>query len=136
MKSPTKSTPRSGRWMNMASRVSPPVHGNQLDARSAECLLRGAIDGCVRLKRSHAIEVEPLAEEMFGDGLWRVDNPFGPKVLPMCSVGINCHPCDRNRPEEIGSSGWIRTSNPPVNSGVSVELLRVAGSCCLLLLVA
>jgi hypothetical protein len=35
-----------------------------------------------------------------------------------------------------GSSGWIRTSNPPVNSVVPGELLRVAGSCCLLLLVA
>ena len=39
-------------------------------------------------------------------------------------------------PKKIGSSGWIRTSTPPLNSGVSVELLRVAGSCCLLLLVA
>ena len=38
--------------------------------------------------------------------------------------------------ERFGSSGWIRTSNPPVNSGVSVELRRVAGSCCLLLLIA
>jgi hypothetical protein len=38
--------------------------------------------------------------------------------------------------EKIGSSGWIRTSNPPVNSGVSVELLGVAGICRLLLLVA
>src|SRR5713101_2696325 len=36
--------------------------------------------------------------------------------------------------KENGSSGWIRTSNPPVNSGVSVELLPVAGSCRLLLL--
>jgi len=30
-------------------------------------------------------------------------------------LGIICHPCDRNIPLEIGSSGWIRTSNPPVN---------------------
>ena len=44
-----------------------------------------------------------------------IENPFGPKVLPM-SLGMNCHPCVRNGPEEIGSSGWIRTSNPPVNS--------------------
>jgi len=30
-------------------------------------------------------------------------------------LGINCDPCVRNRPRGIGSSGWIRTSNPPVN---------------------
>src|SRR5215475_12618843 len=30
-------------------------------------------------------------------------------------LGINFHPCDPNGPE-IGSSGWTRTSNPPVNS--------------------
>ncbi len=30
-----------------------------------------------------------------------IENPFGPKVLPMCS-GINCHPCDRNGPMKIG----------------------------------
>jgi hypothetical protein len=31
-------------------------------------------------------------------------------------LGINRHPCDRKIPRENGSSGWIRTSNPPVNS--------------------
>jgi hypothetical protein len=44
-----------------------------------------------------AIRVEP------------VENPFGPKVLPMSpAAGINRHPCDRNRHEGDGSSGWIR----------------------------
>jgi hypothetical protein len=28
---------------------------------------------------------------------------------------------------KFGSSGWIRTSNPPVNSGLKTILLRVAG---------
>jgi hypothetical protein len=27
----------------------------------------------------------------------------------------DCYPCLRNGPEKIGSSGWIRTSNPPVS---------------------
>jgi hypothetical protein len=31
-----------------------------------------------------------------------IENPFGPKVLPMSSVGMNCHPCDRNRPGKVG----------------------------------
>jgi amidase len=29
--------------------------------------------------------------------------------------GMNCYPCVRNGPRENGSSGWTRTSNPPVN---------------------
>jgi hypothetical protein len=33
---------------------------------------------------------------------------------------------DPKIPEKIGSSSWIRISNPPVNSVLSVELLRVA----------
>jgi hypothetical protein len=36
--------------------------------------------------------------------------------------GMNCHPCVRNGPEIVGSSGWIRTSNPPVN-----RLMQVVG---------
>ena len=44
-----------------------------------------------------------------------IDNPFGPESVTYV-LGMNCHPCARNRPEKIGSSGWIRTSNPPVNS--------------------
>ena len=43
-----------------------------------------------------------------------IENPFGPKRVTYV-LGMNCHPCDRNGPREIGSSGWIRTSNPPVN---------------------
>ena len=31
-------------------------------------------------------------------------------------LGINCHPSDQNGPLRGGSSGWTRTSNPPVNS--------------------
>jgi hypothetical protein len=38
--------------------------------------------------------------------LERIDYPFTAK----------CYVCPRNEPEEIGSSGWIRTNNPPVNS--------------------
>jgi putative transposase len=30
--------------------------------------------------------------------------------------GMKCYLCARNGPNEFGSSGWIRTSNPPVNS--------------------
>jgi len=26
----------------------------------------------------------------------------------------NCYPCLRNGPAKAGSSGWTRTSNPPV----------------------
>ena len=26
--------------------------------------------------------------------------------------GMSCHPCDRNRPCEIGRGDWIRTSDP------------------------
>ena len=37
-----------------------------------------------------------------------IDNPFGSKVLPM-SFGMDCHPCDRNRPERVGSSARIRS---------------------------
>src|SRR5258708_2347786 len=38
--------------------------------------------------------------------------------------------------KEVGCSGWIRTSNPPVNSVISSHLLGVAWSCRLMLLVA
>jgi putative transposase len=31
-----------------------------------------------------------------------IENPFGPKVTYV--LGMNCHPCDRNRPDGIGSS--------------------------------
>jgi hypothetical protein len=34
-----------------------------------------------------------------------IANPFGPKVLPAC--GIDCHPCDRNRPLVIGGAARI-----------------------------
>ena|ERR1700687_104066 len=41
------------------------VHGNQLDARSADFQLGGAIDGCVRFEIPHIVEVKMLAEEVF-----------------------------------------------------------------------
>ena len=34
--------------------------------------------------------------------------------------GMNCYPCVRNGPNEVGSSGWIRTSNPPVNRAIQL----------------
>ncbi len=44
-----------------------------------------------------------------------IDNPFRPKkVLPMSSEWTVTHVSVMD-PEKIGSSGWIRTSNPPVN---------------------
>jgi putative transposase len=58
-----------------------------------------------------------------------IDDPFGPRLLPMSPewtesvwtesvtppLGIECYPSDQKGPKEVGSSGWIRTSNPPVN---------------------
>jgi hypothetical protein len=41
-------------------------------------------------------------------------NPFGSSVTT--PLGMNCHHSAQNGPNESGSSGWIRTSNPPVNS--------------------
>ena len=46
-----------------------------------------------------------------------IENPFGLKVLPMCSVGINRHPCVRNRPSSgcrmaavgLPSSPWCKS---------------------------
>ena len=38
-------------------------------------------------------------------------------------LGINCHPCVQNGHRENGSSGWIRTSNPPVNRLMQVVYL-------------
>ena len=43
-----------------------------------------------------------------------IENPFGPKVTP--PLGINCYLSDQKGPYWRGSSGWTRTSNPPVNS--------------------
>ena len=40
-----------------------------------------------------------------------IENPFGPKVLPMCS-GMNCHPCVRNGPCASGAPGRTRTCDP------------------------
>ena len=51
----------------------------------------------------------------FDDEAGRVEpiaNPFGSGVD---GVGIIRHPCDRKISEKIGSSGRIRTYNPPVN---------------------
>jgi hypothetical protein len=43
-----------------------------------------------------------------------IDNPFGPKLLRMSPEWT---------PAFIGSSGWIRTSNPPVKSVTRVYFL-------------
>ncbi len=45
---------------------------------------------------------------------------------------MNCHPCDRNRPTENGSSGWIRASwNPPISPfALCRRLLAFANCCC------
>ena len=40
-----------------------------------------------------------------------IENPFGPKVLPMCS-GINCYPCVRNRPCEDWLLGLDSNQQP------------------------
>ena len=42
-----------------------------------------------------------------------IENPFGPKVLPMSRNELS--PMCPEWTEGFGSSGWIRTSNPPVN---------------------
>ena len=47
-------------------------------------------------------------------------------------LGINCHPCDPKGPYGADSSGWTRTSNPPVTGGKSVVsrvLPQWAGHC-------
>src|SRR6266478_9127575 len=49
------------------------VNGDQLNARSSDFQLGGAVYGCVRLKIPHIFKIEALAEEVFADGLRRVD---------------------------------------------------------------
>jgi hypothetical protein len=56
-----------------------------------------------------------------------IANPFGPKVLPMCPEWTVTHVTGIYL-ERIGSSGWIRTSNPPVNS--VMQVVGLAGSSC------
>ena len=39
-----------------------------------------------------------------------IENPFGPKVLPMSPAGMNCYPCVRNRPSagsELGRDSCL-----------------------------
>jgi len=39
-----------------------------------------------------------------------IDNPFGPKVFTYV-LGMNCQPCDRNEPSEVGSPYWTISRN-------------------------
>ena len=56
-----------------------------------------------------------------------IEHPFGPKLVTY-PLGINCHLSAQNRPRENGSSGWTRTSNPPVNT--LMQLSGLVGSSC------
>ena len=42
-----------------------------------------------------------------------IENPFGPKVLPLRSgVGLNCYLSDQKGPAKGGRGEWIRTTDP------------------------
>ena len=64
MKSPTNKTPWSGRWMNIASWVSPPWTGMR-SKRVPPIFnsVRRSID--VRFEAAYVIQAEALAEEAF-----------------------------------------------------------------------
>ena len=88
-----------------------------------------------KVNLSHALAGQNVGVTQVGDRIWLVTfmqydlgyfddetvrvepigNPFGPKVLAMSPEWSVTHVTGMNR-KEIGSSGWIRTSNPPVNS--------------------
>jgi hypothetical protein len=42
-----------------------------------------------------------------------IENPFGPKLLPIRSVGIKCYLSAQNRPETIGAPCQDSNLRPP-----------------------
>ncbi len=52
------------------------------------------------------------------DRVTSAENPFGAKVLPMCSAGINRCLGGQNEPDFIGGKGGNRTLDPGIMSAV------------------
>ena len=46
-----------------------------------------------------------------------IENPVRPESVTYV-LGMNCHPCVQNGPEEIGRGEWIRTTDPSVPNRV------------------